>query len=282
MITEVTQWISTAGFQIVIICASAYLIRKFGIMPFEKMIQKFINAEHFDQSDERKRREETLVDIIRKTLSIIIYIVAAMMVLNVLGLDIRPLLASAGIAGVALGFGGQWLIRDIIAGIFIITENQYRIGDSVVLHTSAEPITGSVENITLRLTMLRDMNGRLHNVPNGAIIVATNQSKDFSGINLDITVDYNSDIKKIEDIVNKIGKDIMKEAEWKKKIIESPRFLRVSNIGSRGINIKITGRTKPLEQWAVRGEIRQRILDEFEKNDIKFPKANPLANDESA
>ena len=128
-----------------------------------------------------------------------------------------------------------------------------------------------VEEIDLRMSLLRDLDGQLHHVPNGSIVVATNMSKTFSGINLDVSVGYETDIDKLIDIVDKVGIEIKDDEVWANKIIETPSFLRINEFGENGIVIKITGKTEPLEQWAVAGELRKRLKIAFDKAQIDIP-----------
>jgi small conductance mechanosensitive channel len=189
------------------------------------------------------------------------------MILEEIGVPIGPLLASAGIIGLAFGFGGQYLVRDVISGFFIILENQYRIGDVVNLDGTG----GLVEDISLRITTLRDMDGTVHHVPHGDIKRVSNLSKNFSRINLNIGVSYNSRVDHVIETVNRIGKDLAEDPEWKDSILTPPQFLRVENLGESEIVIKITGDTQVLKQWAVTGELRKRILITFRDEGIEIP-----------
>ena len=165
------------------------------------------------------------------------------------------------------GFGAQFLIRDVIAGMFLILENQYRVGDVV----KVGGVSGMVEEITLRKTTLRDLDGIVHHVPNGEIKDASNYSKTFSRVNLDVGVSYSSDIEKVIKVVNMVGKDLAENPEWKGKIIKAPQFLRVDDFADSAVVIKILGDTQPLKQWEVTGELRKRLKIAFDKNGIEIP-----------
>ncbi len=271
MYKTLTQWLLNEGFHILIISFVAVFVRRNSKLPIKRFIKSLMKAEKFSNDGERMRREETLRDIVYASLGVVIYAIAFTMILSILEINIQPLLASAGVLGVALGFGGQWLIRDVISGIFIITENQYRVGDVVTLNTGSVQISGTVEDISLRLTELRDLDGQLFHVPNGIIQVAGNKSKDFAGINLDIDVAYDSDLKLVQKVVNEVGAQLAEDKEWKKHIIETPRFLRVDRFSERSVVIKIVGKTEPLKQWSVSGELRLRLNDAFREHKIKMP-----------
>ena len=189
------------------------------------------------------------------------------MILSEAGMDTAPLIAGAGIIGLAFGFGGQYLIKDLIAGFFIILENQYRIGDVVCFGDTC----GLVEKINLRTTILRDLDGTVHHMPNGEIKVASNLSKFFARVNLNIGIAYNSDLEKVIRVVNKVGNQLAEDKNWKEMIIKPLQFLRVDDFGDSAIIIKILGETKPIKQWDVAGEFRKRLKIAFDKNGIEIP-----------
>lgn len=192
---------------------------------------------------------------------------AGLMIISELGVNIGPLLALAGVAGLAFGFGGQYLIRDLISGLFIIVEDQYRVGDVACVADTC----GLVEDINLRRTILRDLDGVVHNVPNGEITKASNLSKGFSRVNLNVGIAYESDLEKVIKVVNKVGQGLAEDPQWKKDILKPPQFLRVDDFADSAIIIKILGDTKPLRQWDVTGELRKRIKIAFDKEGIEIP-----------
>jgi small-conductance mechanosensitive channel len=214
-----------------------------------------------------EKRTNTLVSIFKGIGRVFIVIVVIMMILPELGIDIVPLVAGLGIAGFALGFGAQYLIRDLIAGIFIIMENQYRVGDVVKI----ADIGGLVEEITLRKTVLRDLDGIVHHVPNGEIRAASNFTRHYARVNLNVSVAYDTDLDHAISVVNRVGKALAEDGKWRKVIKSPPQVLRVDNLGDSGIDIKILGDVKPMEQWAVMGELRLRIKKAFDAEGIEIP-----------
>jgi len=176
-------------------------------------------------------------------------------------------LAGAGIIGLAVGFGGQYLIRDLISGFFIIIENQYRVGDVV----NFDGTGGLVEDISFRMTTLRDLDGTVHHIPHGEIKKVANLSKDFARVNLNIGVSYNSKLDHVIQIVNEVGNELSQDAQWKEFIIKPPQFLRVDDFADSSIVIKILGETQPLKQWEVTGELRKRIKIAFDNEGIEIP-----------
>ena len=214
-----------------------------------------------------EKRENTLIQVLSGAAYIIIWLIALMMILSEMGIAIGPLIAAAGIAGLAFGFGGQYLIRDLISGMFIILENQYRTGDVVCFDKTC----GLVEHLTLRMTTLRDLSGTVHHVPHGEVHTVSNLSKGYSRVNLDIGVAYDSDIEHVIEVVNRVGKEMAEDASWKEHILKAPAFLRVDDFADSAIVIKILGDTTPIMQWDVTGELRKRLKVAFDKEGIVIP-----------
>ena len=214
-----------------------------------------------------KKREDTLRGVFLAVGKIIIVIIIAFMILSELNVDIGPILAGFGIAGIAVGFGAQYLIRDLIAGIFILWENQYRVGDVARI----ADIAGLVEEIHLRKTVLRDLDGIVHHIPNGEIKAASNFSRHFSRVNLNISVAYGTDLDHAISVINRVGKELAEDEKWRDRIITAPQVLRVDNLGDSGIDIKILGEVKPLEQWGTMGELRLRLKKAFDEEGIEIP-----------
>jgi small conductance mechanosensitive channel len=252
---------------ILLVLLGAWLVVRFGSIAIRKAVVKGIRSSSHTTHAEEKKREKTVIQIISGALNILVWPIALIIIVGQLGVDIGPLIAGAGIIGVALGFGAQSLVKDMISGLFIIAENQYGVGDVVSLDDTA----GRVERITLRSTVLRDLDGIVHHVPNGTIDRASNFSSEKSGINLDVGVAYDSDLDHVIKTVNKVCRELARDPKWEKDIIEKPSFLRVDNFGDSSIGIKITGTVKPLRQWDVTGELRKRIKIAFDKEGIEIP-----------
>lgn len=263
----VIPWITNHGPKILAIIVFALLLKRFGKMFIEKIIKRVIRSDSITEKESEKKREDTLIRIFSSFLDVLVWILTVSMILQEIGIAVGPLLAAAGIAGMAFGFGGQYLIRDLITGIFIIMENQYRIGDVVCFDGTC----GSVEDISMRMTTLRDLDGVVHHVPHGEIKKVSNLSKYFARINLDIGVSYSSNLEKVIKVINKVGEDLAKDPEWRDDILKTPQFLRVNDFAESAIIVKIVGETKPLKQWAVTGELRKRLKMAFDKERIEIP-----------
>jgi len=260
-------WFLTSGVKILAILIGVFITIKIAKIFIEKLVRKAVVGSRHSSAEAEKKREDTLIKVFSGTFKVLIWIAAFLMILSEFGMDIGPLLAGAGIAGLAFGFGGQYLIRDIISGLFIIMENQYRVGDVVCFNETC----GVVEDMNLRLTKLRDLDGIVHHIPNGEIKKASNLSKEFARVNLNVGVSYDSKLEHVIEVINRVGMNLASDPAWKNKIIKAPEFLRVDNFGDSSIDVKILGEVKPLEQWAVTGELRKRLKVEFDKEGIEIP-----------
>jgi len=267
IIRNITPWFFDHGIKIVAIIIVTYLFRKFAGIFIEKIIRNIVISDHFLTKEAEKKREDTLIRILTVSLGILIWLLAFLMIFQEVGIAIGPLLAAAGIAGLAFGFGGQYLIRDLISGLFIIMENQYRIGDVVCFDGTC----GLVEDISMRMTTLRDLDGIVHYVPHGEIKRVSNLSKQFARVNLNIGISYSSNLEQVISVVNKVGKELAEDSAWKEHILKPPQFLRVDDFGDSAVIIKILGETKPLKQWDVTGELRKRLKIAFDREGIEIP-----------
>jgi moderate conductance mechanosensitive channel len=264
---QIIPWLITHGLQILLILIGTFILQKVSSAFITKAIRLAVIPDETKSKESEKKREETLIYIFRTTIRIIIIVIATLMILQQLGIEIGPILAGAGIVGLAVGFGGQYLIRDIISGLFIILENQYRIGDVI----KVDDTSGLVEEITLRKTTLRDIDGIVHHIPHGEIKKVSNLSKEFARVNLNVGIGYSSNLEHVIEVINKVGNELAAEPDWKDAIIKAPQFLRVDELADSAIVIKILGDTIPHKQWDVSGEMRKRILIAFNKERIEIP-----------
>ncbi|MGC8635172.1 MAG: mechanosensitive ion channel family protein [Candidatus Limnocylindrales bacterium] len=216
---------------------------------------------------ELRKRSDTLQGLADGLARALILMVAFVMALDKFGLNIGPAVAGLGIAGLALGLGAQSLVRDYLAGTFILIENHYSKGDVVKI----ADVTGTVEDFTLRRTTLRDMDGTVHIVPNGLISVTSNMTRVWGRINVDVTVVYGSDIDRVIEVVNELGRSMAEAPEWKRRILEAPQVARVEALGETGVTLKILGTVRAADRWAAAGELRKRVLDAFKANRIEMP-----------
>jgi small-conductance mechanosensitive channel len=262
------EWLKLHGIRIAIILAVGAVV--YGILQYviPRLIRHAVeNQLRTKPKVEMKKRTRTLSRVIVNTLVFFIVVVVLFTIFAEIGVNIAPALASLGIVGLAVGFGAQSMVKDFINGLFILLENQYGIGDVVKI----AGIAGKVEEVNLRRTVLRDLDGVVHYIPNGEITTASNYTKEFSRVNLDISVGYNEKLDRVIKVINRVCTNMAKSKEWNAKIIKTPQVLRVDSLSDSGIEIKILGETVPLAQWEIMGELRKRIKAEFDKEGIEIP-----------
>ena len=221
---------------------------------------------------ELKKRMDTLDALGANSLQFFIVIIAGLMILGQLGLDIGPAVAGLGIAGIAIGFGAQFLVRDYLNGSLILIENQFSRGDVV----RVAGVEGTVEDFTLRRTTLRDLDGVVHTVPNGEIHVASNLTRVWSRINQDVTVAYGTDIEKAIGVVDTVGREMAGDPVWKRRVLEAPRVERIADLAESGVTMKILGTVRAADQWSAASDFRRRLLEAFRANGIEI--ARPLGD----
>lgn len=215
----------------------------------------------------RAQRARTLGTLLRSIVTIAVIAVAALMILDEIGMNIAPLLASAGILGVALGFGSQSLVKDFLSGIFMIVEDQYGVGDNVDLGDAV----GTVESVGLRVTQVRDVNGTLWYVPNGQISRVGNQSQGWARAVVDIAVGYGQDLARASDVVLETAKELSKDPEYRDLVLEEPEVWGVERLAVNGVLLRCVIKTAPLQQWKVARELRRRVTSAFIAENIAFP-----------
>lgn len=262
------DWLIAHGIRILVIILIAvalyFILRHFVPLLVRRPVARRMKGE---LEEEIRQRTDTLSSALINIGTIIIAIIAILTILPEFGVNITAAIAGLGIAGIAVGLGAQSLIKDIIASIFILLENQYGVGDVV----NIAGIGGLVEEIGLRRTVLRDLDGIVHSVPNGEIKTASNFTKGYSRVNLNVSVAYGEDLDHVIEVINRICQEMAQDPKWKADFITTPQVLRVDNLGESGIDIKILGDTKPIRQWDVMGELRLRIKRTFDKEGIEIP-----------
>lgn len=254
------------GWRILLIILISWIVYRF----IKIVIKRSVTIAQKDlrlTPEDFEKRVETLTHLLESLAKITILIIAFMMILGTFEINLAPLLASAGIAGLAIGFGAQNLIRDLISGFFIIFENQFNVGDIIQIGDAG----GKVEKMSIRATYLRDLEGNLHIVPNGEIKRVTNISKSFSRALVDIEVAYKEDLDKVIDVLKDECKKIAQDKIVKNILKGAPQVLGVESLGSSGITIRILTDTEPGKQWEVAREMRKRIKKRLDEEGIEIP-----------
>jgi len=216
-----------------------------------------------------EQRMATLLSLMRSVGVGIIVVIALFMVLTSLGLEIGPLLAGAGVVGLAISFGAQSLVRDLISGLFILIENQFGVGDVIRVGDAS----GRVEKMTLRIVVMRDLHGVVHVVPNGEITRVSNLTRAYSRAVLEIRVSYREDVDRVMDVLRDVGRALWNDPEWRPLISEEPVVPGIESFGDSAIHVRMMATTLPLKQWDVARELRRRIKRRFDEEGIEIPVA---------
>lgn len=244
-----------------------------------RIVRRAVRNHKYHSRLDEKKREDTLIKIFRTMSAVILWVVGIISILSQLHVNLAALATGAGLFGLIIGIGAQAAIGDFLAGIFIIGENQFRVGDIVTLTASGKEISGVVEDISIRITRLRDLDGNLHTVRNGLTTIVTNRTFDYANVNVDISVAYESDIDTVERVINEVGAAMAADPEWEDRIKEPIAFLRVDGFEDSAIRVKALGKVQPAAQWDVAGEFRRRVKKAFEKAGVTIPFPQVVVHD---
>ena len=262
----IASWFTTSGIKILGILIGLIILSQMSRW-IVKWMEKFVPEKDPLQAAEAKKRAHTLGNTLRHALLITISFVAILMILGELGIQLGPLLATAGIGALAIGFGAQSLVKDVINGFFIILENQYRIGDAI----EVGGVSGLVESVSLRKTVLRDLDGKVHTIPNGEIKIVSNSSKEWSRSVLDVGISYREDVNQVIDLLSQIGKELEAEESYKSAILSPLQILGIEKFEESQLVIRMMIKTAPLKQWEIGRELRRRIKHRFDEKGIEIP-----------
>jgi small-conductance mechanosensitive channel len=260
------DWLLGSGLRVVLIAVGAFVIARLVNVVVQRFEHELTQGTDLEML-ERAKRARTLGGLIRGTVLVLIATMAGLMILRELRVDIMPVLTGAGIAGIAVGFGAQTLVRDVIAGFFLILENQVRVGDVAVVNGTG----GLVEQITLRTIVLRDFEGAVHIFPNGAITTMTNRTRDFSYALLDVGVAYREDTDVVSAVLREVGEAIRQDPQFGPQIIGPLEVVGVEAFQDSQVVIRVRMKTIPLKQWDTARELRRRIKKAFEARGIEIP-----------
>lgn len=262
------NWFLSSGFRIVIIIVAAYILLRV-VNKIINRLETTLAARNGEMMSalEKERRIKTITSLLKHIVFIFVFAVAGIMVLKEFGMDIGPIIAGAGIIGLAISFGSQNLVRDVISGFFMILEDQIRVGDIAQINGTA----GTVEEINLRTSVIRDLEGTVHVFPNGVISQLANKSKGWSRYVIDVGVAYHENVDYVIETLKKIGEEMEKDEHFGTLILEPLDILGVDNFGDSAVVIKCMIKTQPLKQWEVGRELRRRIKNRFDELGIEIP-----------
>jgi len=276
--SDIRAFVSDEVLPVLLIIIAAYVALRLARLFVHGVVKTLLDREATEgtaqelSAVEIKKRMDTLDSLGANALQFLIVAIAFLMVLGHIGLDIGPAIAGLGVVGIAVGFGAQFLVRDYLNGSLILIENQFSRGDVVRL----AGVEGTVEDFTLRRTTLRDLDGVVHTVPNGEIHVASNLTRVWSRINQDVTVAHGTDIERAIEVVDEVGRAMVADPVWRRRVLKAPRVDRVADLAQDGVTLKILGTVRAADQWAAASDFRLRLLDALRTNGIEI--ARPLGD----
>lgn len=263
------QWLENEGVAVLFIALGATLIYLIGSKLIDFFTRQLIRGH--SRSMPRKdleKRQNTLAALMVAIWRIAVIVVAGLSIFRQLfpAIDLAPLFASAGIVGIAIAFGAQTLVKDFLSGLFIVSENQYRVGDVVEINGAV----GKVEHLGTRSTVIRDLDGNVHYIPNGSIIHVINKTMGYSRVNFTLSLAIDTDLDKAISVINQVGDKLAEDKKWHSKILEAPQFDSVDTFTATAIDVTIVGKVQPSDQWSVTAEMRRRLLRELKTNGISL------------
>ena len=277
-LTDFTLWARTSGLEVLLYLIGALLLARFIAWSGQKISDRIdANATGGDAlvRSEAAKHRQALTQVLTWTSVVLIYVIAAFVIADKLGLPLTSLVAPATVAGVALGFGAQRVVQDILAGFFLITERQYGFGDVIRISSlgSTEGVTGTVEDLTLRITRMRSSNGEVVIVPNGQIVQVTNLSRDWARAVVDVPLPVSADVAHASDVLRAVGVAAFKDKDLKPLLLDEPTVMGVETLDVDRVSIRMVARTLPGRQFEVGRLLRERVAVAFRKNDINVDTA---------
>lgn len=263
------QFLLVRPAKILLVVLLAMIVGRIGGRAVRRTVKTFrARAPRTATSIRAEQRASTLADVMASTLRAVVWVIAGLIILDQVGINLAPLLAGAGIAGVAIGFGAQSLVKDVISGLFILLEDQYGVGDVVTL---TEGVTGTVEDITVRVTRVRAVDGTVWFVPNGEIRQVGNSSMEWSRAVIDVLVPYDADLDLVRRIINEEAAAFALDPDWEPKVLEPPELWGVQAMEANHLTVRMVVKTSPREQYAVGRELRGRISAQLRRHGVRGP-----------
>jgi len=261
---QLLTWLLTSGARIVLLLVIAAILNRLVRLLTGRLNSFLLGLTH---SFERQKRAQTLSNIVRTIATAVIFVVTTITILGEVGVNLAPILAAAGIGGLAVGFGAQNLVRDVITGFFILLEDQIRVGDVVKVGDKG----GLVEHISLRVLTLRDFDGSVHLIPHGTITTITNMTKDFSYVVLDIGVSYHEDVDEVMKVLVEVGAELRRDPQFTGDILDDLEVVGVDDFAASQMIIKVRIKIQPIKKWQIGWEFRRRLKKAFDLHHIELP-----------
>jgi moderate conductance mechanosensitive channel len=282
---ELLDWLSGRGLEVVLIVFGSVLLARFvawvGAKITDRIDARSIGGDALVRSEAAKHRH-SLTQVLTWAAIVLIYSIAVFYILDRLGVPVSGLVAPATVLGVGLGFGAQRIVGDVLAGFFLITERQYGFGDvvSISVNGAPEPATGTVEDVTLRITRVRSPNGEVVIVPNGQIVKVVNLSRDWARAVVDVPVPAGADVNRVNEMLREVGRESFRDPEMRPLLLDPPSVMGVESLGLDQVNVRLVARTLPGKQFEVGRDLRARVVAAFREQGMTV--APPTAVEEIA
>jgi small conductance mechanosensitive channel len=269
---KAADWVVAKPLTIFIVMALSLIAGKLLSRAINRFMRGVETAAPEHASARVHQRTETIGLVLKSMVRAGIAIIAGSMILGELGVNLGPLIAGAGVVGVALGFGAQSLVKDFLSGMFMLIEDQFGVGDVI----DAGPAIGTVEAVTLRTTRLRSVDGTLWHIPNGSVVRIGNKSQEWSRALLDVEVAYGADLEKAQQVIKEVADALWKDPTYADSILEEPEVWGVESLGTTGVAIRLVVKTRPKDQWMVLRALRERIAAGFAAAGVAMPGAQAI------
>src|SRR5689334_534252 len=282
-LTDIRNWVTGRGLVVVLIILGSILLARFvqwvGAKITHQIDSRAAGGDALVRSEAAKHRH-SLTQVLTWVAVVLIYSIAVFLVLETLGVPVTGLVAPATVLGVGLGFGAQRIVGDILAGFFIITERQYGFGDVVAIAVvgAGEAATGTVEDVTLRITRMRSANGEVVTIPNGQIVKVVNLSRDWARAVVDVPVPASSDVNRVNDLLREVGAEAFRDPALRKLLLDPPSVMGVESLDLDQVNVRVVARTLPGKQFEVGRDLRARIVLAFRRQGLTLP---PQSDDDA-
>jgi small conductance mechanosensitive channel len=275
---DVRNWLLNHGVRIGIILLAAFTVLVLARLAVRRMQRKLEGAEGATQ-ELSLQRTATLTQALSYLVKVVVGTLTVLLLFGEFDIQLGPLLAGAGIAGVALGFGAQSLVRDFLSGFFILLENQFGVSEVVTIQIAGADVTGKVETLSLRITELRDFEGTLHTVPNGNILLVGNRSRGWARAIVDVNVAYTEDLDRVRGVLDELFGELREDPDLQRAFFSGPEVLGVEGVSEKDVTLRVTAEVRPTRRGDLERLLRQRIKQRFDQQGITVPASAPAAGD---
>jgi small-conductance mechanosensitive channel len=271
------DWLLSHGVRILVILAAAFVVLALARLAVRRMQRRLEGAEGATE-ELSLQRAATLTQAVSYMARIVVWTLAILLILGEFDIQLGPLLAGAGIAGVALGFGAQSLVRDFLSGFFILLENQFGVGERITVFAAGKEVTGKVESLSLRITTIRAFDGTLNIIPNGNVLVIGNHSRGWARAIVDVNVAYTEDLDRVRGVMEELFGELREDPELRRLFFSGPEVLGVEGVGDKDVTLRVTAEVRPTRRGELERLLRQRIKERFDQRGITVPASAPTGD----